>query len=189
MTELQEYITSYFGITNQNMDEITSLFKASELKKGDYFIKAGQYCEKLSFVSSGYIRVFATANDKEITQWISTKGHFITDLYSFNFKKRARWNIQALSDCTLYTIDKENYALLNTMVPNWQAMEKQFIASCFVTLEDRVFNHLSLSTEERYDNLFESNKELFNQVPLQYIASMLGMSPETFIRIRNKKIS
>ncbi|QQY84031.1 Crp/Fnr family transcriptional regulator [Tamlana sp. s12] len=171
------------------MEKITALFKEEILKKGEYFTKSGQYCEKLSFQRSGFIRVFANANDKEITQWISCKGYFITDLYSFAFKQRARWNIQALTDCALYTIDKENYALLNKLLPNWVELEKQFIASCFVQLEDRVFSHLSLSAEERYDKLFESNKVLFNQVPLQYIASMLGMSPETFSRIRNKKIS
>jgi CRP-like cAMP-binding protein len=189
LTELQKYITSYFGITNQNMDKITSLFTESKLKKGEYFTKSGQYCEKLSFVRSGFIRVFANANDKEITQWISTKGYFITDLYSFNFKQRARWNIQALTDCELYTINKENYALLNSLVPNWAEMEKQFIAGCFIQLEDRVFSHLSLNAEERYHKLFEDNKELFNQVPLQYVASMLGMSPETLSRIRKKNIS
>jgi CRP-like cAMP-binding protein len=189
LTELQEYISSYFGVTNENMDKITALFTETELKKGQYFSKSGQYCEKLSFVRSGFIRVFANANDKEVTQWISFKGSFLTDLYSFNFKQRARWNIQALTDCELYTIDKENYALLNNIVPNWAEMEKQFIASCFITLEDRVFSHLSLNAEERYNNFFKNHKNLFNQVPLHYIASMLGMSPETFSRIRNKKIS
>lgn len=171
------------------MDKITSLFKETELKKGEYFTKSGQFCEKLSFVRSGFIRVFANANDKEITQWISTKDSFITDLYSFTFKHRAKWNIQALTDCELYTIDKKNYTHLNNLVPNWPEIEKQFIAGCFVQLEDRVFSHLSLSAEERYDKLFDSSKELFNQVPSQYLASMLGMSPETFSRIRNKKIS
>lgn len=161
----------------------------TELKKGEYFIKTGQYCEKLSFVQDGLIRIYADAGDKEITQWISTKGYFLTDLYSFIFKQRARWTMQALTDCKLYTIDKENYARLNEVVPNWQEMEKQFIAGCFVILEDRVFSHLSQSAEERYDQLFEHNKELFNQVPLHYLASMLGMSPETFSRIRNKKSS
>jgi CRP-like cAMP-binding protein len=179
LTELQKYITSYFGITNQNLDKITALFTESELKKGEFFTKSGQYCEKLSFIRSGFIRVFANANDKEVTQWISTKGSFITDLYSFTFKQRAKWNIQALTDCELY----------NNLVPNWAEMEKKFIAGCFIQLEDRVFSHLSLSAEERYDKLFENNKELFNQVPLQYLASMLGMSPETLSRIRNKKIS
>jgi len=189
LTELQEYIRSYFGIVNEGMEKITSFFIESELKKGDYFTKTGQYCEKLSFISSGFIRVFAKANDKEVTQWISSKGSFITDLYSFNFKQRSRWDIQALTDCKLYTIHKENYALLSTVVPNWSEIEKQFITGCFIQLEDRVFNHLSLSAEERYHLFFENNKEFFNQVPLQYIASMLGMSPETLSRIRSKSTS
>lgn len=189
VTELEKYISTYFGIPSRKMEAITSLFEESKLKKGTYFTKADQYCDKLSFVRSGFIRVFAIANGKEITQWISSKGQFITDLYSFSFQQRARWSIQALTDCELYTIDKKNYTLLNTIVPNWPEMEKQFIAGCFVQLEDRVFSHLSLSAEERYTLFFENNKELFNQVPLQYIASMLGMSPETFSRIRKKKSS
>ena len=189
MTELEKYIASYFGITNENIYKVTTLFSESELKRGEYFIKKGQYCEKLSFVQNGFIRVFANAKDKEITQWISSKGYFVTDLYSFIFKQRARWNMQALTDCKLYTIYKKDYGRLNNIVPGWSEIEKQFITGCFVTLEDRVFNHLSLSAEERYDQLFESNKELFNHVPLQYIASMLGMSPETLSRIKSKKIS
>lgn len=189
MTELQTYISSYFGVTNQDLNTITSLFEETELQKGNYFIKPGQYCDKLSFVKSGFIRVFAYASNKEITQWIAAKGSFITDLHSFSFKQRARWYIQALTPCELYTIDQKNYKRLNDLVPNWQEMEKQFIAGCFVTLEDRVFSHLSLNAEERYDKLFTYNKDLFNQVPLQYLASMLGMSPETFSRIRSKKLS
>ncbi len=189
MTELQQYISTYFGITKDDMDKVASLFVESELKKGEYFTKVGRYCDKLSFVKSGFIRVFAETKDREVTQWISTKGYFITDLYSFVFKQRARWNIQALTDCQLYTIEKDNYARLKEILPMWPEMERQFIAGCFVLLEDRVFKHLSLSAEERYEQFFEDNKEIFNQVPLQYIASMLGMSPETLSRIRNKKIS
>lgn len=189
MTELQQYIRSYFGISNEDMKKVSELFMESELKKGDYFIKTEQYCDKLSFVQSGYIRIFANHEDKEVTQWISSKGYFLTDLHSFIFKQRARWTMQALTDCKLYTIHAENYARLNKLVGNWQEMEKQFIAGCFVTLENRVFNHLSMNAEERYDQFFEFNKELFNNVPMQYIASMLGMSPETFSRIRSKKLS
>lgn len=44
-----------------------------------------------------------------------------------------------------------------------------------------------MTAEERYDLYYRQNKELFNQVPLQYIASVLGMSAETLSRIRNRK--
>jgi CRP-like cAMP-binding protein len=171
------------------MEAISSLFEESTLDKGAFFIKKGQYCDQLSFVKQGLIRVYATANGKEITQWISTQGYFITELNSFIFRQRARWNMQALSDCTLYTLKKENYERLKERIPNWPEIEKNFIASCFIILENRVFDFLSLSAEERYDQFFEQHKNLLNQVPLNYIASMLGMSPETLSRIRSKKLS
>lgn len=72
------------------------------------------------------------------------------------------------------------------LIPKWAELEKMFIIHCFVTLEDRIQTHLSMTAEERYHYFFENNKDLFNQVPLQYIASMLGMTPETFSRIRKK---
>lgn len=189
MDELKKYISSYFGLTHDCLNEIASLFSESELAKGAYFIKAGQYCDKLSFVQSGFIRIFSELNDKEVTQWIASEEYFLTDINSFLFTQPARWTMQALTHCKLYTLDKTNYRRLKQMVPNWDEIEKKIIAGCFITLENRIFDQLSLSAEQRYNKLFQQNKELFNQVPLQYIASMLGMSPETFSRIRNKQKS
>ena len=116
----------------------------------------------MSFIQDRYIRVFKSSEHKEITQWISSKNHFITDANSFIFNQKSRWNMQALTDFTLYTICTENYKLLNTIQPNWHKIEQQFIASCFSTLEDCVFNLLSLSAEKRYQHLFSSNKGLFD---------------------------
>jgi len=189
MTELQQYIKSYFGVSSNDLKIIQELFFEEDLNKGDFYVKKGHYCNKFSFVKNGYFRVFAPQNNKDVTQWISSNGYFITDLSSLVFDTPARWNIQALTDCKLYTISKNDYNLLNQKVENWQHLEKLFISKCFLTLEDRVFNLISLSAEERYDKLFEQDKELFNIIPLQYLASMLGMSPETLSRIRKKKLS
>jgi len=189
MTELEQNIKSYFGVIQQDeVQIISSLFRLTEIKKGDYFLKTGKTCDKLSFIQSGLLRVYATTAEKEVTQWISTQGYFITDLSSLLFDCPARWTIQALTDTTLFTINKEDYKKIGDLVPKWHELEKLFIAKCFTILEDRIFSHLSMTAEERYNLFFENNKELFNQVPLQYIASMLGMTPETFSRIRKKQL-
>jgi CRP/FNR family transcriptional regulator, anaerobic regulatory protein len=65
-------------------------------------------------------------------------------------------------------------------------LEKLFLVRCFTLLEDRIFSQLSLTAEERYQDFFGKNQALFNQVPLQYIASMLGMTAQTLSRIRKK---
>lgn len=188
MTELEKYIQTYFGVTNDELIRISSFFKPLSIKKGDYFLKTGKYSERLGFVQSGIIREFLVVDDREITKWISTKGYFVVDLSSFIFQMPARWNIQALTDCELYVIDKSDYQKIIDVLPRWAELEKLFIAKCFSVLEERIVSHLSMTAEERYKQLFNFNKELFNQVPLQYLASMLGMTPETFSRIRKKGI-
>lgn len=190
MTALEHYIKSYFGVVaKSDIETIVSLFKVKTIKKGDFLLKSGNRCDTLSFVQSGLLRMFVTTNDKEVTQWISTKGYFSTDLSSFVFETPSRWTIQALVDTEIFTITKTDYKKITTLVPFWSELEKLFIVKCFILLEDRIFSHLSMTAEERYNVFFKNNKELFNQVPLQFIASMLGMTPETFSRIRKKQLS
>lgn len=189
MTELEKYIATYFPVDSRDLAIIAKQFKEESLGKNDFFLKAGHYSERLSFIRSGMLRIYAPAGDKDVTQWISTEGYFITDLASLIFNIPARWNIQAISDVELFTIDKKAYMQLGKDIPQWHQLEKLFIAKCFTILEDRIFSHLSMSAEERYNELLRTNRELLNQVPLNYLASMLGMTPETFSRIRAKRIS
>lgn len=190
MTELELYIESTFGqINSADLKIITSFFELNTIKKGDFVLESGKLCNNLSFVQSGILRMFIPSDGSEITQWISTKGHFSTDLSSFIFERPARSSIQALADSEIYSITKADYQKLGNLIPKWHELEKSFITRCFLVLEERIFSHLSMTAEERYEAFFKSNKELFNQVPLQYIASMLGMTPETFSRIRKKQLS
>lgn len=189
MTELEQYIKSYFGIVSPaDLKTIVSLFRTVSVKKGDYLAKTGKNCDKLCFVQSGFLRMFVATGDKEVTQWISSKGYFSTDLSAFIFDTPSRWTIQAIVDTELYIITKSDYRKISGLVSQWAELEKLFLVRCFTILEDRIFSHLSMAAEERYDFFFENNRELFNQVPLQYIASLLGMTPETFSRIRRKRL-
>lgn len=187
MTELEKYIQTYFGVSNDELSEISSFFKPMQLKKDDYFLKKGRQSDRLGFVQSGIAREFVILDGKEVTKWISTNGYFVVDLSSFMFHVPARWNIQALTDCELYVINNADYKKIGQVVSSWPELEKLFIAKCFTVLEDRIITHLSMTAEERYHQLFNFNKELFNQVPLQYLASMLGMTPETLSRLRKKR--
>ncbi|MFZ4455391.1 MAG: Crp/Fnr family transcriptional regulator [Bacteroidales bacterium] len=190
MSELEQYITTYFeGVEANELQTVASYFHPTTLKKGDFFLHEGKVCDKLSFIHSGILRLYKTMDDgKEVTQWISTQGYFVTELSSLLFNAPARWNIQALTDAELFTINKKDYEALHKLISRWAEIEKLFIAKCFVMLENRVFTHLSMSAEERYELFFDQNRELFNQIPLQYIASMLGMTPETFSRVRKKSL-
>lgn len=189
MTELNQFINLYFELKGEQLDTLAKLFKETRLKKGDFYTTQNKKCKQLSFIKSGFMRVHADHNGKDITQWIGSPGEFITELSSLIFDTPSRFNIEALTDCELYTINFDDYKSINKTIPKWAEIEKLFLAKCFTVIEGRVFSFLSMTAEERYNHLFEQNKSLFNEVPLHYIASMLGMSPETLSRIRSKPIS
>lgn len=189
MIELQNYIANYFALKQEQLERLAAEFQLKQLDKDSFLATTGNLCDQLSFIKKGHLRIFEYVDGREITQWISSTGDFITDLGSLVFGRPARRNIQALTDCELYTIGKDRYRNLHQLIPQWPEIEKLFITKCFITLEDRVFGFLSMSAEQRYEDFFKYKKELFNQVPLHYLASMMGMSPETLSRIRKKATS
>jgi CRP-like cAMP-binding protein len=189
MEELNSYISTYFDTKKEESEKIASLFKEEQLSRNDFHTTFGERHGKLSFVKSGFLRIYKQTEEKEVTQWISSPGEFTTDLGSIMFDQPARWNIQALTNCELFTLDYSNYQLIHEQVENWAQIEKMFLAKCFMTIEDRVFSFISMTTEERYSFLYNSRPDLLQNVPQQFIASMLGMTPETLSRVRKKFVS
>jgi CRP-like cAMP-binding protein len=175
------------GVCDADMETLVSCFHPQTLEKGELFLKAGRICDRLSFLREGLIRVFAFHGEKEVTQWIGYRGTLVTDLQGLFCDAPSRYTAQALSRCELFTIDKKTYLDLHNRIERWPVLERLLITRCFGFVEARVFSLLSMSGEERYSYLQGQNPDLFDTVPLKYLASMMGMTPESLSRIRKKK--
>ncbi len=189
MNELKSYIRTYFETTEESTLQLEDYFSMERLTRNQFHTQAGSRIGKLSFVKSGFLRVFKQTDKTEITQWVSSPGEFTADINAMIFQQPARVSIQALTECELYTLSPEDYRRIQQEIPEWPQIEKRFIGKCFMTMEDRIMSFISMTTEERYHYFYHHNTTLFQQVPQQYIASILGMTPETFSRIRAKSIS
>lgn len=186
--EFTKHIQTYFGaLTPEEEKRLVDFFTSKSLSKDDYLVKAGGNCQYLAFVKSGILRVYNQHEEKEITQWLSNKDSLITELSSFLFNQASRWNIQAITPVELFAISKTDYEKLKLHIPRWPQIENILLAKCFAILESRVYSHLSMNSLERYEHFAQLYPDLIHEVPLHYLASMLGMSPETLSRIRNPK--
>ncbi len=166
------------------MDDILSVFETKEIAKGDYFLKSGNTCRQMAFIESGYMRMYNIVEGKEITFWIGSEGKFITSLSSFIFESNNNWNIQAVTDCKLHVIGRENHFKLSQTQPKWLEFDNRLLAHSFALLEKSMFSQLHTTAKQRFHNLLSEEPHLFKNVPLQYIASMLGIAPESLSRLR-----
>lgn len=187
MLELKKQIIKTFGFSENEFSDIETFFQPKKIEKGEYFLKEGHYVKQMGFVEKGILREFLYVNDKEVTKWFSTSGYFAVDLSGFLFDQKSKVNYQAITTVELLTISKENYNNISRKLARWDKLERMFIAKCFSVLEDRIVSHLALNAEERYNQLHAFNPQLFKEVPLKQLASMLGMTAETLSRIRLKQ--
>ena len=188
MKQLKECISSQVLIGDSAMANILAVFEPVHVSKGDFFLKSGNVCRQMAFIESGYMRMYDIANGKEITLWIGSEGRFITSLSSFVFQTNNMWNIQAITDCKLYVINRENHFNLCKSEPKWLEFDNLLLAHSFALLEKNMFSQLHTSAKQRFHNLLKEEPKLFKNVPLQYIASMLGITPESLSRLRKSEI-
>jgi CRP-like cAMP-binding protein len=183
---LDQYLQGVFGLTKKESEDVRFLFEKRKIKRGGHIQTEGQVNRHLLILETGIIREYYLKDGKEVTKWISKSNSIIVDLSSFLSQGFSRFSLQALEDSELYCISFSSYLQLKEYIPDWSKIETQLITKCFTIVEQRLMQFLTLSAEQRYLEFFEQYKELFNEVPQQLIASMLGMSPETLSRFRAK---
>ncbi len=167
---------------------INSFEKAAEKKvisKGQFLIKEGEVEKNLYFVMAGAIRVFYLSEFEEQTIRFGYESSFINSLSSFLKGTPSEFYIQAIRKTTVKFISKEK---LQELVNEDNQSQQQYIQllEALVTQQiDREVDLMITSPVERLNRVLQRRPNLFQHIPLKYIASYLRMTPETLSRIRN----
>src|SRR4029078_11800498 len=96
------------------------------------------------------------------------------------------FNFQAIEACELLTISAENWQKAFVEFPWWTEAHITGYQKWTAILQQQMIDLHTKTGEVRYLNLLKSRPNLFQRVPQHFIASYLGLSPETLSRIRKK---
>lgn len=156
------------------------------LSKGDYLVTEQKICRHLYFLEQGALRGFYHLDGKEITHWFSVAPDFVTSFHSFITQQPAVENMQLLEGSILWSISKDQLTRLMNEHHDIERLVRIAYESYYIRLEERYVNAQFKTATERYQNLIHQTPQLLERVPLGYIASYLGISPETLSRIRSR---
>ncbi|MBS1598842.1 MAG: Crp/Fnr family transcriptional regulator [Bacteroidetes bacterium] len=184
-----EQLLSHFlgkGIPQSELSRITESFKFKKIPKNDYFVQEGKTSKYLAFITKGVFQYFYLKDGKEITTYVTGANAFLASLSSFYKQKPSKENIRALADSELWIIHHDDLTKLKTESNVFRTFYIRAMEDLVVAMDETRTNLIILTAEERYALLVKEEPDLLQQIPLQYLASILGVTPRHLSRIRNK---
>ncbi|MES2519280.1 MAG: Crp/Fnr family transcriptional regulator [Bacteroidota bacterium] len=184
---LINFIQSNLPVSKQILEDIAQHFEYTTISKNEYFLKEGTISNNYLFLAEGFMRAFTHDTDgNEVTTYFYPNNRVVFEASSFFMRTISTENIQALSDCKGYSITFEKLNMLFHSVPAFREFGRAMLVKEFVAFKQRTLAMINKSAEERYANLINTNKEIFQYAQLKQIASYLGVTDTSLSRIRKE---
>ncbi len=164
-------------------------FEVEEFAKNTIIEKAEKVHIYENFIVSGILRKYRLEQTGvEITTAISTSSCFFSCFSSYTNRQISNENLQAITDCVLIRARREDIDLLLKKGRTLQQYTLLVFQKIIDEQKQNALDLVNLTAKERYLKLLHQHPRLIQNVPLQYIASLLGLTPQSLSRIRKEII-
>ncbi|MDO6675017.1 Crp/Fnr family transcriptional regulator [Tenacibaculum sp. 1B UA] len=179
---LENYLTEGDLLTPKEIKDSLSFFKTKQLKKNDFFVRAGEVCNYIAFINKGAVKTFSLG-DESITCF-KFENQFMTSYESFMTRTLSHKNIQAIENCDLQLISYKNFKQLLERIPSWKALMNGQLEQEYLEKEHYLMHFNNKTAKAKYIQLLEANPKLISRTKLDDLASYLGMTQRTLTRVK-----
>jgi CRP/FNR family transcriptional regulator, anaerobic regulatory protein len=176
------------NFSDEEIDLFTSRLETITISKGEHFLEEGQINRSIAFIEKGLAMYYQIVNGEEVARDFAIEQNWLAYLKSFTNQSVADMNIKVLEDSTLICISYTNLMELFALQPKFVAAKNFYIEKSFVDIVQHNSNLTSLDAKQRYYALMKEKPEIIHRVPQYYIASYLGIKPQSLSRIRKEAI-
>lgn len=164
---------------------ITNGFNRKKLKKKQFFLQSGDICYVMGFIVKGSSRMYSI--DKKGQEHIlkfALEGWWTGDYESHWLNIPSLYNVEMLEDSEILTVTNEKIRHMIATIPSVDKTVRVLDQRATIAGAQRMHAAISMTAEERYDDLSKAYPEFLIRFPQNMIASYLGVTPETLSRIK-----
>ncbi len=186
MKEFFEHIDEIYPLSERSKELLEEISNAISIKKGDELQVIGSVCRTIYFVKSGLLRIHYLRNGLSITESFEFENSIVARSDSLFDANPSKKGIEAIEDSELIAITSAKLFKLYDDNPDIERLFRLIFERAYVKTVERIESLQFHTAEERYLNLFQHSQHIIQRIPLNYIASYLGITPVSLSRIRSK---
>ncbi|HVO75852.1 MAG TPA: Crp/Fnr family transcriptional regulator [Ignavibacteriaceae bacterium] len=185
--KLTQELKEEAGLSDGEIDIYMSFLTRKILKRKEHFLMAGDISTSIAYVNKGCLRrYFIDSHSKEIILNFALEDHWIGDLESLVFQKPTIYFVQALEQSELLLLSRKNLYRANDELPKFKKFHDEKVQRNHYYTLKRLSISKSATPEEKYFLLVKEQPQLLQRVSLHFIASYLGIEPESLSRLRKR---
>lgn len=162
-------------------------WKHWSVPKEHFLLREHTVSDYIYFIEKGTARIYYHKNDKEITEWIAMDEQFFLSITSFFQRTPSHLIIQTLEPSEVYGIHHNDLMVLADEYHDIEKLLRKMVTASLILSQIRMDSIQFETAQQRYDRLLKTSPQIIQRVPVSYIASFLGVTPETLSRIRAQK--
>ena len=186
----KEKLRSFLNYAVPISDEEWNLFDQrlviTKFHKGDLILMAGDTEKYIYFLLEGVSRIFYLKDDTEYTLRFNFPISVFNSYTSYISQSPSLVSVEALTDIVCF---KMSYTKMQSLYEESKIAERigrKMIEMLYVQRELKEIQIHTKTAEDFYREMLEKNRDLIQHIPQKYIASYLGITPESLSRIRKK---
>lgn len=156
-------------------------------KKSCHVFTQGKCDDSLYFLKSGLLKAYYVSVDgKESIKSFIVQGNVICSLTAAYEKKKSSFSLMAIQDSQLFQISFDKVMRTAIKRPDIGQEVIEMLLNFSMKKEQREYELLSMSAEDRYRQLYEVDPQLIKTVTQNDIALYLGITPVALSRIKKR---
>lgn len=181
---IRKYFNEFVSISDADWDIFSSKLSKAEFRKKSLILEKGKREKHLSFIEKGIVRFNIPKPDYDFTFAFAFENTFVSGYDAFLTQAHSLYNIEAITDCVLWQITYEDLQAVYDITSIGDRIGRKIAEELYLKKMKREMSLLEDTARKRYLDLMAEQPDLIRYIPQKYLASYIGIRPQSLSRIR-----
>ena len=185
-TQLIQRLHAIHPLTAEEIQFLRTHIPVREFGKGEVLLRQGEISNAFFFVEQGCVRLYYEVGETEKTAYFYTENDFVSAYESYTKQVPSKFFLEAIEPSLVAVISQEVAGKILQTFPKFAFLARMMMEEELIACQQMISTFITLNPEERYQQFVKDHFDLSQRIPQYYLATYLGVAPETLSRIRKR---